>query len=81
MSFKKLSEIMTGSDMRALLSFYPDAENFADSIKAEFPLAGIKLDAAGREYVLGDVSMPEGEWLSADQLSDMKDYRRKTTKR
>ena len=69
-------KILPGQEIRKLISFYPELEEFAISMKAEFgSLAAVTLDAAGRIYHWGEPRMPEGV-----ALSDGTDYRKKKKK-
>ena len=67
---------LKGPELRALFSFYPDMEEFAISMKAEFGSpASVTLDAAGQIYHWGEPRLPEGV-----ALSDGTDYRKKKKK-
>jgi hypothetical protein len=69
-------KILPGQEIRKLISFYPELEEFAISMKAEFGSpAAVTLDAAGHIYHWGEPRLPEGV-----ALSDGTDYRKKKKK-
>ena len=66
-------KILPGQEIRKLISFYPELEEFAISIKAEFGSpAAVTLDAAGQIYHWGEPRLPEGV-----ALSDGREYLKK----